>query len=312
MSLDIVIPVFRPDKRLEKCIERLMHQTICPDHIYLVVTYETESDRMKPDMKIYEKYPEIEIRYLPAEMYDHGGTRDRWMHRLDAEIVIFMVQDAIPVDRYLLENLLRPFEDSRVAVTYGRHVTDDRCEVTERCNRAFNYPKKSRVKSVNDEKKLGIKTYFNSNVCAAYRRNYYLQTEGFGTRAISSEDMMAARRLMEKGWKTAYVADARVLHYHNYRMAELWRRNFDIGVAHAEHPEMVKDVPPSGEGLKLVRSTAAWLYRHDKKWKLISFGLRSAGRYVAYQMGRHYKQLPLCVVRHCSRSKVYWKEEERK
>lgn len=57
---------------------------------------------------------------------------------MDAEIVIFMVQDAIPVDRYLLENLLRPFEDSRVAVTYGRHVTDDRCEVTERCNRAFN------------------------------------------------------------------------------------------------------------------------------------------------------------------------------
>lgn len=310
MSLDIVIPVFRPDERLKKCIERLMRQTIRPDHIYLVVTYETESDMIKPDKMIYERYPEVEIHYLPAEAYDHGGTRDRWMHWLAAEFVVFLVQDAVPVDRYLLENLLRPFADDQVAVTYGRHVTDERCEVTERCARTFNYPKKSRIKSASDEKELGIKTYFSSNVCAAYRRDYYLQTEGFGTKVISSEDMLAARRLMEKGWKTAYAADAQVLHYHNYRTAELWRRNFDIGVAHAEHPEMVRNVPPSGEGLKLVRSTAAWLYRHDKKWKLIPFGIRSAGRYAAYRMGRYYKRLPMWVVRHCSRNKWYWKEEE--
>ena len=57
---------------------------------------------------------------------------------------------------------------------------------------------------------------------------------------IAGEDMLAARRLLEKGWQTVYAPEAEILYYRNDNLRELWKRNFDIGVAHAEHPEILK------------------------------------------------------------------------
>ena len=36
----------------------------------------------------------------------------------------------------------------------------------------------------------------------------------------------------------AYEAEARVLHSHNYTNMQQLRRNFDLGVSQAEHPEV--------------------------------------------------------------------------
>ena len=46
-------------------------------------------------------------------------------------------------------------------------MTDDECSPIECCVRQFNYPPKGMTKSLEDTGKLGIRTFFNSNVCAA-------------------------------------------------------------------------------------------------------------------------------------------------
>lgn len=61
---------------------------------------------------------------------------------------------------------------------------------------------------------------------------------------IAGEDMLAARRLLEKGWQTVYAPEAEILYYRNDNLRELWKRSFDIGVAHAEHPEMIENTKP--------------------------------------------------------------------
>ena len=71
--------------------------------------------------------------------------------------------------------------------------------------------------------------------------------------------MLAARRLLEKGWQTVYAPEAEILYYRNDNLRELWKRNFDIGVAHAEHPEMIENTKPGKEGMRLVRVTSALL-----------------------------------------------------
>lgn len=35
-----------------------------------------------------------------------------------------LTQDAIPADEYLIENLLKPFEDEEVCAAYGRQMAD--------------------------------------------------------------------------------------------------------------------------------------------------------------------------------------------
>lgn len=306
MNIAIVIPVFRPDGRLKMCIERLLRQSVMPDRILLNVLYENPVDREIPEVYMDER---IEVRYTPREEYDRAGSRDTILRELDSDIVIFMVQTAIPQNRYLVEKLTEPFKEKRTAVVYGRHMTDDECSPIECCVRQFNYPPKGMTKSLEDAGKLGIRTFFNSNVCAAYRRRAYLETEGFGKRMIAGEDMLAARRLLEKGWQAVYAPEAEVIYYRNDDLHGLWKRNFDIGVAHAEHPEMLENTKPGKEGVRLVRVTSALLRQNHMEEYLGEVLTRSIVRYLAYQLGRNYERLPVGVVRKCSANKEYWEKK---
>lgn len=306
MNIVIVIPVFRPDGRLKMCIERLLRQIVMPDRILLNVLYENPVDREIPEVYMDER---IEVRYTPREEYDRAGSRDTILRELDSDIVIFMVQTAIPQNRYLIEKLTEPFKEERTAVVYGRHMTDEECSPIECCVRQFNYPPKGMTKSLEDAGKLGIRTFFNSNVCAAYRRRAYLETEGFGKRMIAGEDMLAARRLLEKGWQAVYAPEAEVIYYRNDDLHGLWKRNFDIGVAHAEHPEMIENTKLGKEGVRLVRVTSALLRQNHMEEYLGEVLTRSIVRYLAYQLGRNYERLPEGVVRKCSANKEYWERK---
>lgn len=93
--------------------------------------------------------------------------------------MLFMTQDAVPIDAYLIENLVRAMEEEEAATAYGRQLPDDTVGVIEHYTREFNYPAKSYVKSQKDLETMGIKTYFCSNVCAMYRKDVYEKMGGF-------------------------------------------------------------------------------------------------------------------------------------
>ena len=103
--------------------------------------------------------------------FDHGNMRNQGISFSDAEYILLMTQDAIPADNYLVERLVAGFENDKVAVAYGRQLPKEDCREAEKFTRSFNYPDKSYLKSKKDTEKLGIKTYFCSNVCAMYKRD---------------------------------------------------------------------------------------------------------------------------------------------
>ena len=103
-------------------------------------------------------------------------------------------------------------------MSYARQIPREDSRLTEKFIRAYNYPKESMVKSEEDLQRLGIKTYFCSNVCAAYKRDVYLQLGGFERHVPLNEDMLYAVKCMKKGWKICYAADAGVIHSHNIPM----------------------------------------------------------------------------------------------
>lgn len=43
-NVDVVIPVYKPDKKLQMVISRLMGQTIVPSNIFLIHTRSSEDD----------------------------------------------------------------------------------------------------------------------------------------------------------------------------------------------------------------------------------------------------------------------------
>ena len=178
----------------------------------------------------------------------------------------------------------------------------------ERYTRNFNYPKESRIKGREDIPKLGIKTFFCSDVCAAYRRKIYQEMGGFIKHTIFNEDMIMAAKMVQAGYCIAYAAEARVIHSHNYSGRMQFQRNFDMAVSQADHPEVFAGISSEAEGVRLVASTAWYLVKKKKPYLLVPLVYKSGCKYLGYKMGQNYRKLPFWFVKKCSASTVYWEK----
>ena len=286
---------------------RLEKQTIRPKNILIFQTVDA-SNEIEP-IKIPENMSiSLNIYYVNKNDFDHGGTRRFGASQSKADILIYMTQDAIPADKYLIERLIQPYKDSQVSATYGRQLANSKADIIERYTRQFNYPDESHTKSIKDIETLGIKAFFCSNVCASYRRDIYEKLGGFVERTIFNEDMIMAYTMIKAGYKISYKADARVIHSHNYSYLQQFSRNFDLGVSHRQYADIFLGVSSESEGIRLVKDTLGYLME-QKEYLLIPDLIISSGfKYLGYKLGVNYDKLPKNMVLHCSMNKGYWKD----
>ena len=302
-TVDVIIPAYHPGKEFATLIKRLEQQSV---PIHRIIVMNTEESMWN---KEWEKLSDVmEIHHLAKSEFDHGGTRAQAAELSDADVMIFMTQDAMPADRELLAELLKALEqDENIAAAYARQLPNAECSFVERYTRAFNYPDRSVVKTKKDMDQYGIKTFFCSNVCAAYKKDIYQKQGGFVRRTIFNEDMIYAGGLIQAGYGIAYAAEAKVIHSHNYNCMQQFHRNFDLGVSQAEHPEIFEGVPSEGEGMRLVKKTLSHLVRSGKIWLIPGFVMQCAGKYAGYLAGKNFRRLPKKFVLWCTMSPNYWK-----
>ena len=303
IKVDVIIPVYHPGKEFSVLLERLTEQTAV---IHRIIAMNTEENYWNKELE--QKYPLLEVHHLKKSEFDHGGTRAWAAELADAEIMVFMTQDAVPADRNLIENLVKALEKEKmIAAAYARQLPNEMCSFAERYTRSFNYPEKSYVRTQRDLSLYGIKTFFCSNVCAAYKKEIYQELGGFVRKTIFNEDMIYAGKLIQMGYGIAYAADAKVIHSHNYSCMQQFHRNFDLGVSQAEHPEIFAGVPSEGEGIKLVKKTINYLIQKRKIWLIPGVILQSGCKYAGYLSGKNYRKLPRKMILWCTMNREYWK-----
>lgn len=302
LTADVLIPLYRPGERLKALLEKLMAQSV---PIHKIILMNTEKSFF-PD-GIEGVYKNVEVHHLSKAEFDHGGTRDKGIRMSEADVVICMTQDAMPADNHLIENLLTPFSDESVWASYARQLPAGNCREVERYTRQFNYPEKNRIKGREDLPELGIKTFFCSNVCAAWRRERYLEYGGFVKRTIFNEDMILAGTLIQNGGRIAYCADAEVIHSHNYSAVQQFHRNFDLAVSQTMHPEVFGGIRSESEGIRLVKKSLRYCFRIRKPWLCIQVVTQSAGKLLGYKMGQHYEKLPRKAVLWCTMNRAFWR-----
>ena len=301
INVDIVIPTYHPDERFTALIEKLQKQDYPIRHIHIVDT------KTKYFPQSLEQIEGISVSRIASEDFDHGGTRRSAFAMSDAEIMVFMTQDAVPANDSLIRKLVTPLLNSeQIGASYARQLPAKDCDVLERYTRRFNYPEKSRVKRKEDIPALGIKTFFCSNVCAAYRRDIYERVGGFPERAIFNEDMILAGKMVKAGYQIAYAADAKVIHSHNYSGRQQFHRNFDLAVSQADCPEVFAEIRSESEGIRLVKQTIIYLWKKRKVYLIPVLIYKSGCKYAGYKLGKNYKKLPMWLVKKCSMSSTYW------
>lgn len=306
-TLTLIIPTLNGGPLFRQVLEEVTGQSVKPDELLVV-----DSSSSDDTVRLAGEFGATVIS-IPRNEFDHGATRSMAVQKSRGEIVLFLTQDAVPVHRDVIRNILLPFRQSEsVAISYGRQLPAPDASFFAATLRLFNYPEKSVVRTFAQRKELGLRTAFVSNSCAAYRRSCLEEQNYFPDDLIFGEDTCAAGKLLEKGYAIAYVAEAAVYHSHNYSMLQEFRRSFDIGVLHSSEPWLLETFGRAeGEGRRYVQFELSRILSERKYLLLPVSFLRNLAKYSGYKLGRMYHRLPRWLAPSLSMNIHWWKGSRR-
>jgi rhamnosyltransferase len=164
----------------------------------------------------------VAVETVPPIEFNHGDTRNLALSRARGEFAVLIVQDAIPVNRDWLSELVRPLvNDARVAGTYARQQPrPDASRVTAhylaKWAAATTEPRiEGPLRTAQFDAMSPADRHFTcafDNVCSCIRMSVW-RAHPFKATTIA-EDLQWAKEVLTSGYRLAYVPSAVVWHSH--------------------------------------------------------------------------------------------------
>jgi rhamnosyltransferase len=198
-SCSVVIRAYNEEKHIGRLLEGIQHQTIKDVEIILVDSGSTDST-----VSIAELFA-ARIVSIPPNEFTFGRSLNFGVRQARRELIVIVSAHVYPVYPDWLETLLNPFEDERVALTYGKQRGPESAKFSERQIFHQWYP---------DASDLNQATAFCNNANAAIRKSLW-QVNPYDETLTGLEDLAWAKWAKEQGHAIAYVAEAEIVHVHN-------------------------------------------------------------------------------------------------
>lgn len=306
LKISVIIPTRNGAETLPALLKQLSMQSVKPDEVLVV-----DSSSSDKTVEIAKEF-NAQVTVIPAAEFDHGATRSMMAARALGDILVFFTQDAVPLSHDIIEKLIAPLRnDTSIVISYGRQLPNHDASLFAATLREFNYPSQSITRKFSDRLHLGLKTVFVSNSCAAYRKSALQEVQYFPDALIFGEDTCVAGKLLEKGYKMTYVADAAVYHSHNYSLLEEFKRSFDIGVLHRTENWLLETYGRAeGEGMRYVKFELARIIKEKRFYLLPLFFCRNLAKFIGYKLGSMYHVLPQWLVPKLSMHAGWWSGSE--
>lgn len=229
-DVSIIILTKNAGNRFEELMNAIYNQNFDGNFEIVVV----DSGSTDNTIEIAEKYNARIFKIKPNEFH-HSRTRNFGAEKSYGKVLVYLTQDALPLDNNWLSNLLTPLNDRDVAVVYGRQIAYPNAKPMDKFFYSYFYPNCRKVLTKDDTKdlkKFYLDNVFISNVCSAIRRRVWEKIR-FNDKVFMSEDKDFALRVLRAGYKIIYEPKAAVYHSHNYTLVSLFKRRFKDGVAYS-------------------------------------------------------------------------------
>ncbi len=278
----VVVPTYNAGDKFKVCAEMLVKQTVNIKQVFII-----DSQSKDSTVKICKDFG-FTVEVIDKKDFGHGKTRQYALEKAETDIVVFMTQDALLADEYAIEKLVNCLEgDNNISAVYGRQLPYPNSGVIGSFARLNNYPEASFTNTFEDRKAKGIKTAFLSDSFAAYKKNKLQKIGGFPIHINFGEDMYAAAKLLMKGYKTAYCAEAKAYHSHDYSLKEEFTRCVEIGTLHKQEQWLLETFGKAeGEGVKYVVNEAKYLINNGKWHYLPIAFMHNLAKFVGYKVGK--------------------------
>lgn len=302
--ISIVIPVRNGGVGLRRCLVAIRGQAIA-DEVEIVVVDSGSTDGSQELARSFG----ARVHEIPSEQFNHGATRNLGARMAAGEIVVFTVDDAVPIGERWLECLCAPLrEPNDVAAAYSRQIAQPSAPPHQRFYIDFRFGPQARLQRASGPSELTVATTLFSNVSSAIRASI-LDEFPFPSDIVIAEDLEWCSRVLLAGHSVAYVPDSIVEHSHDYSLGELFKRYFDQGAA-AERSFMAAERSSPGavrgEGLRFVRSELSWMWNGGNRRRIPAALANEATRYLGFQVGAHNRFVPRALRARISRTSTYW------
>jgi rhamnosyltransferase len=280
-SISIVVPTFNGAATLPALLDALSAQRV--ERPFEVVAVDSGSTDGSVELL---RTSDVRLVTIPHQAFNHGLTRNVGIDATTGELIVLIVQDAVPTSGAWLEALTRPLSlDSCLAGTFARQLPrPDAGALTRhylsRWMACSDVPRtvsatRAELDDLSPPERLDRCTF--DNVCSCIRRSVW-QQHPFGETPIG-EDVEWARDVLLSGYRIAYVPEASVIHSHERPAAYEFDRT---RVLHRRLYELfgVHTIPTP---LHLARAIASCVVMHAR----CEFSARALALAFAWPLGQY-------------------------
>lgn len=311
MTIDIIIPVYKPDKSFLQLIDEITSQTLPVGKIIVMNVEQKFYDRLMYSSKLTDEHKNLEVHHISKREFDLGRTKNAAVKISNADYFLVLSQYILPVASDLLKKLVNAIEaDPQIAVAYPRQITAEDAPEYEKYMMRYFYPEDSFVRDARDIEGHGWGAYFSSNMCALYKRSIFDELGGFLNHVLCCEDIIYASKAINEGYRVSYVSDATVVNTFESDEKNYARRMFDFSVSIAKHPEIFAKTDVRGEIKKLEKMTMAHLRHAGFRSELFEYNRYVKAGRRAMNKGAKYKRLSYTELAKCSANPEYWHTDE--
>lgn len=210
--ISVIIPTFNAGDEFVRLLAALRAQKgVSPLEIVLVDSGSTDET-----VAHAAKHGAI-VLPIRQEDFSHSGARNLGAAHAHGEYLIFLTQDALPLDEYWAGRMIQPLLDHGIAATTCAEIPRDDADLYSRlaawlndrdsggnCDTIGSMPAQEDFDPM--MRNAGL-----SNVACAISAETFAQ---YGFRGVYAEDLDLGVRLLRKGCRLAFLRSIRVIHSH--------------------------------------------------------------------------------------------------
>ncbi len=225
MKASIIILTKNAGKNFKVLLERIKSQKYSNFEIFVIDSGSTDST-----VDTAREFG-VRVHSIAPEDFHHGSTRNLGAELAKGDYLVYITQDATPLNDAWLGNLISPLRDDIIAGVYGRQIAYTDASPIEKFFYSYFYPDKEILKKhdegIND---FYISNAFVSDVNAVIKKDIWKKIK-FDETIIMAEDKKWAIDVLRSGYQLKYEPTAAVYHSHDYSLISSFKRRFDDGVA---------------------------------------------------------------------------------
>lgn len=209
MVVSIVIRTYNEQKHLRELLTSIKSQKSIHDIEVVIV----DSGSTDDTLKIISDF-NVKLVHIRKEDFTFGRSLNYGCDAASGNYLVFISGHCLPVNEQWIEELVSPFSNATIAMTYGRQIGTKDTKFSE--HQIF-------LKYFPDQDKIPQDGFFSNNANSAIRKNLWSERP-FNEELTGLEDMHWAKYMWKQGYKIAYCSKASVYHIHEEGWRQIKRR----------------------------------------------------------------------------------------